>query len=457
MGTTTKSNPSGLTVLAPSFAEEAARQQAERIAGSEALRHSEILQRLLRYLAEKSLSGEADQLKEYTIGLDLFGKGSEYDPRHDSSARIHVGRLRQKLAEYYASEGATDSILVTLPKGRFRLLFEERPVSSPAAPAPEPHAPDRIEPDISMPGPWRLLACGMAAALLLVIAWGIWSGLALRRLEGESADIEWTPQMEEFWGPFVNSDRPLVIAMGTPLFVGLQGQGVYRDMKLNRWEDAASSSNLQAIRKALGNPEIFPVHPYTGVGESKSAVLLGTLLVRHAHDIRFVRSIDLSWQQLADSNVILLGSTRTFGEALKALPVKDEILMEPRGLRIVSPRAGAPGFLTDEIVSANGSGLASLPDDGVAHALVEVLPNPNGKGYVAAFLSNLNSGVLAAVQYATDPNLLRQWHENLKGSSGRIPAYFQMALEVTSRGGVPISSRYATHREVHLDPDALGK
>src|SRR6516165_9795209 len=87
-----------LPVTAPRIPEEAARAQVERIVVSEALRHSETQRRLLRYLTEKSLSGEADQLKEYTIGMDLFGKGTEYDPRQDSGVRIQIGRLRLKLA-----------------------------------------------------------------------------------------------------------------------------------------------------------------------------------------------------------------------------------------------------------------------------------------------------------------------------------------------------------------------
>ena len=47
-----------------------------------------------------SLSGEADELKEYTLGLDAFGKPPSYDPRQESVVRMHVARLRQKLADY---------------------------------------------------------------------------------------------------------------------------------------------------------------------------------------------------------------------------------------------------------------------------------------------------------------------------------------------------------------------
>src|SRR5437763_16394449 len=112
------------------------RIQIQRIVASKAFKTSEVHRNLLNYLAEKSLAGEAQNLKEYTVGLDVFGKPSSYDPRQESVVRMHVGRLRQKLAEYYRTEGADDPIIVDLPKGGFSLTFDTRPVPAPAAEMP---------------------------------------------------------------------------------------------------------------------------------------------------------------------------------------------------------------------------------------------------------------------------------------------------------------------------------
>ena len=80
---------------------EANQTQVQRIIQSKAFRTSEVHRNLLQYLSEKSLSGTADSLKEYTVGLDVFAKPASYDPRQESVVRMHVARLRQKLAEYY--------------------------------------------------------------------------------------------------------------------------------------------------------------------------------------------------------------------------------------------------------------------------------------------------------------------------------------------------------------------
>src|SRR4029077_13725086 len=71
--------------------------QVQRIVSSKTFKTSEVHRNLMAYLAEKSLLGEAHNLKEYTVGLDVFGKPSTYDPRQESVVRMHVGRLRQKL------------------------------------------------------------------------------------------------------------------------------------------------------------------------------------------------------------------------------------------------------------------------------------------------------------------------------------------------------------------------
>src|ERR1019366_369960 len=108
-------------------AEDVSRAQVERILQSETFRSAEVLRHLLRFLADKSIEGEADQLKEYSIGLDALGKPPTYDPRHDAIVRIQVGRLRQKLADYYRTEGKEDPVGIDLPKGHFKLIWEPRP------------------------------------------------------------------------------------------------------------------------------------------------------------------------------------------------------------------------------------------------------------------------------------------------------------------------------------------
>src|SRR5271156_2832644 len=111
----------------------ASEAQIDRILRSDTFRSAEALRRLLRFLADRQAAGDADQLKEYSVGVDGLGKPADYDPRQDSTVRIQVGRLRHKLAEFYRSEGLNDPFLVEIPKGHFKLSVTARPVPVPAA------------------------------------------------------------------------------------------------------------------------------------------------------------------------------------------------------------------------------------------------------------------------------------------------------------------------------------
>src|SRR5438552_15672786 len=99
----------------------------QRLAGSHVLHGSESLCKLLRYLAEHSLQNPGVPVKEYQIATEVFGRPADFDPHLDSAIRVQAGRLRVKLAEYYATEGARDHVLVELPKGSYALSFHVRP------------------------------------------------------------------------------------------------------------------------------------------------------------------------------------------------------------------------------------------------------------------------------------------------------------------------------------------
>src|SRR5579871_4816404 len=191
--------------------DDALAAEVERILESDTFRNSEALRRLLRFLTDKRLAGEADQLKEYSVGIDALGKPATYDPRHDSTVRIQVSRLRQKLGEYYRTEGKQDTLIIDLPKGRFKLTCEETPVVAARDPAPGPAENGHSATPVVEPSRRRvvlLLSAGLAAVLI----WAIVATVQFAR-ERERASLfatMWTPELEQLWRPFLNSEKPLL-------------------------------------------------------------------------------------------------------------------------------------------------------------------------------------------------------------------------------------------------------
>jgi TolB-like protein len=115
------------------------RQQLERILGSEAFAGAGRHSRVLRYLVERTLAGDGDQLKEYVLGTEVFDRPDSYDPRIDSIVRVEVRRLRSRLEDYYRGPGANDPVVITIPRGAYVPDFADRDRTlTPAVAAPTP-------------------------------------------------------------------------------------------------------------------------------------------------------------------------------------------------------------------------------------------------------------------------------------------------------------------------------
>lgn len=101
-------------------------EHLEKILASEVFRTASRSSKLLRFLVEETVAGRADRLKDYTLGAVALGRGDSFDPRIDPIARVEASRLRSRLDLYYATEGATDPVVIVLPKGGYVPLFEPR-------------------------------------------------------------------------------------------------------------------------------------------------------------------------------------------------------------------------------------------------------------------------------------------------------------------------------------------
>jgi len=99
--------------------EASVRAALERVLHSQGFRASKRSQEFLRYVVERTLEGHAETLKERTIGIDVFGRSSAYDPSDDATVRVKAGEVRKRLGLYYASEGRLDEIHIELPHGTY--------------------------------------------------------------------------------------------------------------------------------------------------------------------------------------------------------------------------------------------------------------------------------------------------------------------------------------------------
>jgi hypothetical protein len=364
---------------------EANQTQVQRIVQSKAFRTSEVHRSLLQYLAEKSLSGTADSLKEYTVGLDVFAKPASYDPRQESVVRMHVGRLRQKLAEYYRTEGLGDPVIVDVPKGGFKVTFEQREI------APEPVAAAAPE----EPAPRHRKEIVLGALLVAAAACALAFGIQVWRLKSVRVDAP-AVELQELWGPILGSNRPLMICL------------------------AASNGSA-------------------GEGTASGAFLLGQFLAHRKDNVLLTRSDQLAMPEVLMDNVVFLGPV-SGNRQIEALSKGQPWVLEPDGIRNLSPRTGEPAFIPDH---------AADPKNGEeTHALISHVPGLYGNGDILYLSGNQISSTLAAVRALTDPTLARALIAKLKSPDGSVPRFYQMVLRVESMDSMPIEISYMFHRDL---------
>jgi hypothetical protein len=405
--------------------QEAIRGQVERLLQSKTFETSEAHRRLLQYLTEETLAGKADRLKEYTVGLDAFGKPASYDPRQDSIVRLQVGRLRQKLLAYYETEGNEDPVHIGLPKGGFKLSFEPGPRGRNGGTALSVHH--------------RKIIASLAVALVLAIAWAAFSTVSLVGLRRQVAPAatRWSPELEKIWAPFIQSERPMLVCLGAPLFVRIPSLGFFRDPKANDWDEAMRSERMAAVRKILTDSQWLPSYNFTGVGEASGAFMLAQVLSPRKRDILLTRSNLLSWQEITDNDIVFLGPPK-FNLQLQGAPLAQEIVIEPDGVRNLKPQKGEPEYLADRF-------LAGKQNDGETHAVISRMPGPSGVGEFMAISGNASADTLAAAQWLTQPWRAAELVKRLSGDSGNLPRYYQVVLKVAFKHGVPVQSSYAFH------------
>jgi hypothetical protein len=285
------------------------------------------------------------------------------------------------------------------------------------------------------------LAAGLTAVVLL-FGLGYLLGHSTVRQQGVAGRGQ---DLEALWAPFFSRKLPLILSIEDPLFAEIRSNpGVYvRDRSMNEWSDVVSSAALNKLTAALNQSEMHPSRYYTAFGEAEASFLLGGLLKTPESALSIVRTSQLSWQQLADNNVIFVGVQNLFFNQLRNMPIAPQLVPELNGVRDEHPGNGQPDFYADEYTTAPS-------EQGTIYALVTHLPGPNGKNDIESFTSNRSAGYLGAVQSFTDPQFAHMLAIKLKEETGgKVPRFYQVLFRVRYRDGVPTETKFVLGREMH--------
>ena len=270
-------------------APETVRAELERILASPEFKASRRCQDFLEFVVSRALGGCCEDLKERTIGIEVFGRPPSYNTSTDGIVRINASEVRKRLAIYYADAGRANECRIALPTGSYVPAFIR-----PARAAVEAVGPNGLHPagllavEASHPG--------------LVAESGPSHGRGLRRvvvalavaaaLIGTFLSVRWfrTRQtqsiVDEFWQPMFQGRTPImIVAAYVPTF-----------------DPATNPPNGQFT---------LMTDQYVGGGDLIAAVQISTMLVRLGHPFDLRMGSDVSLDDLRNTPTVLIGYSST--------------------------------------------------------------------------------------------------------------------------------------------------
>jgi hypothetical protein len=282
--------------------ETAVREQLQRLLAHPLFANSRRYPALLAYTVEETLKGNAAELKERSIGIEVFGRAPTYDANADPVVRITAGEVRKRLSLYYYDASHAGELVIELPLGTYVPILRqsELSVEAPIAvqePAPIVSSPQIEQPDApatSIPLPAKPAGFKWLIAGTLIIAGcvaGVFVGMRIK-----PAPVPEPPtNIDRFWEPYTSSSNPTTFCLGEP------AKNIDMD-SINSFEAPVAAPEPQKLYVRLhlsGNLALADVITLTRTAAA--------LEVRHKA-FRVVPASEASFAQLREGPIVLIGA-----------------------------------------------------------------------------------------------------------------------------------------------------
>lgn len=250
------------------------REQLDRILASRFFRNSQRYRDFLRYTVERALNGNTADIKERTLGMEVFARNLDYDTSIDPVVRVTAAEVRKRLAQYYQIPGHETEPRIEFPRGSYVPVFEP-PTSVPDSGQITPITQVEVVPRRTETR-WQL-ALAIVISCILVSAF-VWSKLPSRE-----------NSFDRFWSPIESSSAPVMICIP--------------DMNFNR-----EPNSNPAVPPPISEAPVPPLS-YRNQIRFPDALALSTVSSilgrQHAFFIRRVDDVQL--QDLQESSAIIIG------------------------------------------------------------------------------------------------------------------------------------------------------
>jgi hypothetical protein len=395
---------------------------ATRVAASRSLAKATQLRDLLLYLAEKGIRSPGAEVSEQEIGSRVLGRRPDYDPQADNIVRVQMRHLRQKLDEYFTTDGQSEPMVLSIPKGSRIPCFEPRN-SAVALEAPPPALPVRK----------RQMKWPLAALALVLLAFVVgrlsvdWIGTP----PGSHGSLRNNP----FWSRLFTEGQEATIVLADSNLAAVQDL-MRTTITLSDYISGAYRKNIERVP----DPELRSTlamlagRQYTSLADATVAGKLysiGTEMGARVA-VRYARHMNV--RDFGTGNFILIGSKRAtpwaelFETDLNFIYDQMSGADQPYGYRNKAPRSGEPAAFYTARRSAERY---------ETFAAISLLTNAsNHKGSVLLLNGATMEGTEAAGEFCMNsdfPKVLQQ----VLGASPRDLEQFEILLKIAVVAGAP--------------------
>lgn len=421
------------------------KEELRRILKSRHLANAPKKSRFLEFVCEQTLLGNGEKLNEYLIGVEVYGRGSDFNPQEDPIVRVQAHEIRRSLKSYYEEEGKTSPLRIDLPLGHYVPVFHR-------APTEEATGQDAqvVELGTTPRGSERLhyaLIFGLAAVCAILVFLLIRERVRTEQAAHAQQPLRALPvELEWFWKPFMPpADPPLIVIPNHPLLRAAHGgdsaQTLAHGHEIPKDElpEFRDTIHFRELKRFVFVPSMTD---FTAVGETMGLSNLFGLFSQTGQKPRLLQSRLVTFEEIKRGNTILLGGNQAWS---------GRVFLNPEGFRFQAgvivnknPRAGEKPFYKPEFDPVTNN----LARD---YALVLMLPNERKQDRILLIYGIYTQGSQAAIEYVTDPEHLQELRNELLKSSvdhTAPPTFFQILLQTTVENFVPGKASFVAARTI---------
>lgn len=274
----------------------AIRQELKKILNSPAFHGSRRSREFLAFVVEQALEGHYDDLKERTIGIELYGRSPSYATGEDSMVRVKATEVRKRLVQYYAEHSQSSPVRIELPVGSYNPEFH---FCSPDLPTPQ-NRPKRTGLR------WWLVGLFLAGGLgLLAFMAAIHHTIVAKPVSAQPSAA-----LDRFWAPVITSAQPVVICLASPTVYGFSNSfyASYSSHSFHRGSSILPVIRLNPSQYISARDIISVPDQYVAIGDAYAAATLSAMFTYMGKTWQLRSDPGFSFVDLRNSPAVLIGA-----------------------------------------------------------------------------------------------------------------------------------------------------